>query len=324
MRGSARTGAAWHPAGVRFPAPVAVAELVSNFGGQADRGLESAWASGLAPIEDAEPGWLAPFTARRFLPIARRTGAALLVAEDLADLVPAGRRWIHPHAAYALARMLDMLRDVSPPPPGLVDPSTTLGTGVVVFEGASIGPNCVIEPNAVIYPRVRLGARVLVGAGAVLGRPGFGFVPSPEGIAYRVPQLGGVVIEDDAEIGPLATVDAGTHAPTVDGRWAKLDAHVHLGHNAVVGPGCFVAAQAGLAGSVRLGPGVRVGGQAGFADHVEVGEGAQIAAQSGVIGDVPAGSVFAGYPAVERWRWLRATARAMRTDRALRAPKRST
>ena len=64
-----------------------------------------------------------------------------------------------------------------------------------------------------------------------------------------------------------------------------------------------------LRGLGALGRGVLVGGQAGFADHVTVGDGARIAAKSGVIGDVPAGAVVAGYPAVPRARWLRALAR---------------
>jgi UDP-3-O-[3-hydroxymyristoyl] glucosamine N-acyltransferase len=109
-------------------------------------------------------------------------------------------------------------------------------------------------------------------------------------------------------IGPLVTVDAGTLAPTIVRRGAKLDAHVHVGHNCDIGEGTLVAAQCGFAGSVRVGKGVLIGGQAGFADHVTVGDGARVAAKSGVIGDVPAGAVFAGYPAVPRARWLRGLA----------------
>jgi UDP-3-O-[3-hydroxymyristoyl] glucosamine N-acyltransferase len=123
-----------------------------------------------------------------------------------------------------------------------------------------------------------------------------------------VPQLGGVVIEDDVVIGPLSTVDAGTLSPTRIRRGAKLDAHVHVGHNVDIGEGTIVAAQCGFAGSARIGRGVLVGGQAGIADHVVVGDGARIAAKSGVIGDVAPGATVAGYPAVPRIRWLRALA----------------
>ncbi len=283
----------------------------------------------VAPLEDAEAGDLAPLTARRFVRLATGSEAAILVDEALAPLVAAGRRWCHPQPALALARLLGRL---APPPPGDdralahvdagadVHPTASIGPGAVIFAGSRIGPGARIEPNAVIYGGARLGARVLVGAGAVVGRPGFGFAISSAG-AVRVPQLGGVVIEDDVEIGPLSTIDAGTLGPTVVGRGAKLDAHVHVGHNVVIGPGSMVAAQAGFAGSSRIGAGVLVGGQAGVADHVTVGDGARLAGKAGVIGDVAPGAVVAGYPAVDRTRWLRATARALADgDAARRSP----
>jgi UDP-3-O-[3-hydroxymyristoyl] glucosamine N-acyltransferase len=197
-----------------------------------------------------------------------------------------------------------------------IAPGVRIGAGAVIRSGARIGEGSVIGPNAVIYGRVRLGARVVVGAGAVLGRPGFGWAFRGDEVR-RIPQLGGVWVEDDVEIGPLATVDAGTLGPTVLERGVRLDAHVHVGHNVEMGPGTIVAAQAGFAGSVTLGRDVRVGGQAGVADHVTVGDRARIAAKAGVIGDIPEGGVVAGYPAVKRTRWLRGVARML----SLRGPQ---
>jgi UDP-3-O-[3-hydroxymyristoyl] glucosamine N-acyltransferase len=125
----------------------------------------------------------------------------------------------------------------------------------------------------------------------------------------RVPQLGGVVIDDDVTIGPLCTIDAGTLGATRIRQGAKLDAHVHVGHNVDIGRGVIVAAQCGFAGSVKVGDGVAIGGQVGIADHVVVGRFARIAGKSGVTRNVPEGAIVAGYPAVPRMRWLRALAR---------------
>lgn len=312
-----------HPAarGASLPRPTALGALAASHGGTADEGAAAIEVARVAPVEIAAEGDLAPVLVRRFVQAAIASRAALLVDESLAPLVPAGRRWTHPHAAYALARLLatiaprpelDTRASAYVSPGALVDSSAALGPGAVIMAGAVVGPEARVEANAVVYGGVVIGERAVVGAGAVVGRPGFGWVRSPEdGELVRMPHAGGVVVEDDAEIGPLSTVDAGTLVPTRIGRGAKLDAHVHVGHNAVVGPGAIVAAQAGFAGSVRIGAGALVGGQAGVADHVRVGDGARIAAQAGVIGDVPPRATVAGYPAVDRLRWLRSVARAL-------------
>jgi UDP-3-O-[3-hydroxymyristoyl] glucosamine N-acyltransferase len=174
------------------------------------------------------------------------------------------------------------------------------------------GQGCAIAPTAFLGPRVVLGNRVTVGPGAVIGYPGFGWARGEGNAVRAIPQLGGVVIEDDVYIGPLCTIDAGTLSPTRIRQGAKLDSHVHVGHNVDIGEGAIIAAQSGFAGSVKIGRGALIGGQVGVADHVTVGDGARVAAKSGVIGDVPAGTVVAGYPAVARVRWLRALARAFR------------
>jgi UDP-3-O-[3-hydroxymyristoyl] glucosamine N-acyltransferase len=249
----------------------------------------------LVPVEQAQAGDLAPLLSGRLARAARDAaarGAALLVDTSLqAAVAGVGAAWIHDHATWAMADLLDEARVPDVP--------------------AVAGEGCVIHPSAVLGPRVVLGARVAVGAGAVIGHPGFGWAFGAGGAVRSVPQLGGVIIGDDVTIGPLCTIDAGTLGPTRLRRGVKLDAHVHVGHNTAIGEGTLVAAQCGFAGSVTIGRGVLIGGQAGFADHVVVGDGARIAAKSGVIGDVPPGATFAGYPAVPRVRWLRAFARLL-------------
>jgi UDP-3-O-[3-hydroxymyristoyl] glucosamine N-acyltransferase len=282
---------------VRFRAPWTLAAFATKIGGTLNRGGEPAERLvRVSPVESAGDGDLAPLLAARYLAPAKAAlgrGASLLVSDTLAARLPEGARvWAHPHAAWALAAVLDECDATDVP--------------------ATMGDQAKVGPNVVLLARVVVGRNVEIGAGAVLGSPGFGWATAPDGRTRRVPQLGGVVIEDDVSIGPLCTIDAGTLSPTRIRRGAKLDAQVHIGHNVEIGEGTLVAAQAGFAGSVRVGRGVLVGGQAGIADHVAVGDGARIAAKSGVIGDVPAGAIVAGYPAVSRGRWLRALARLYR------------
>jgi len=274
-----------------------LAALAMRHGGRvAGDGERAPWR--FLPVGAAGDGDLTPVLAGRFVRSARQAagrGAVLLVDASLADAVAGAPAWVHERAAWAMAELLD--------------------EAIVPDEPAVLGPGCVVAPSAVLGPRVVLGARVRVGPGAVIGHPGFGWATA--GLATRpVPQLAGVVLEDDVSIGPLTTVDAGTLAPTRVRRGAKLDAHVHVGHNGDIGEGCIVAAQCGFAGSVTLGRGVLVGGQVGVGDHVTVGDGARIAGGSGVIGDVPPGAVVAGYPAIPRARWLRAIARLYRRPRS--------
>jgi UDP-3-O-[3-hydroxymyristoyl] glucosamine N-acyltransferase len=266
--------------------------LAARHGGRAIAGAERA-PRAITSIDLAGEGDLAPLLSPRFAASARaaiQRGAALLVDSSASGSVPAAPAiWEHEHAKWALAALLEEI---------------TVADAAPVF-----GADCSIAPTAVVGPRVLVGERVVIGAGCVIGHPGFGWAVGAGQAVRAIPQLAGVVIESDVSLGPLCTVDAGTLSPTRIRRGAKLDAHVHVGHNTDIGESTIVAAQCGFAGSVRLGRGVLVGGQVGIADHVVVGDGARIAAKSGVIGDVPPGTIVAGYPAVPRMRWLRALAK---------------
>lgn len=286
--------------------PRGLDDLVQRHGGVL-RGGAAGIVRRLSPIEFARSGDLAPLFAARYLEDARRAlarGAVLLVTEELAEAradVSALPAWVHPHAVWALASMLDLADAPATAP--VIDPSAK------------------IAPSAVLYPRVRVGRNVVIEAGAVIGAPGFGFTAGPDGAPRDVPQLGGVLLEDGVHVGPLCTIASGTLGPTILRSGVLLDAQVHVAHNCRIGRGTVIAAQCGLAGSVVVGERVRMGGQVGIADHLRIGDGAQIAAKSGVIGDLAAGVVVAGYPATPRPRWLRGLAELYRLAARRGAPK---
>jgi UDP-3-O-[3-hydroxymyristoyl] glucosamine N-acyltransferase len=283
------------PSGIPL-SPRSLKDFVERHGGVVKNGARGV-VRRIVPVMRAGAGDLAPLYGVRYIEDARAAvlrGAFLLIDDSLAERkeVESLPGWFHPHATWALAELLDA-GDVPPTEPVL-------------------GEGCQLGRGVVLMPRVRIGARVTIGAGAVIGEAGFGFASGPNGKQRAIPHLGGVVIEDDVHIGPLCTVSAGTLSPTTLKKGVKLDAQVHVGHNCEIGEGTVIAAQSGLAGSVTIGRGVMMGGQVGVADHIAIGDGARIAAKSGVIGDVHAGSTVAGYPAVDRRRWLRGLAEVYR------------
>lgn len=298
--------------GVPLP-PRSIADLVERHGGALRNGAKGV-VRRFVPVGRAAAGDLTVLLHARYAGQAveaSKRGALVLVDASLEtreELAPLAG-WFHAHAAWAMAEVLQAADAPENAP--------------------VIGPDCRIGQGVLILPRVQLGARVTIAPGAVIGAPGFGFAVGPDGASRDIPQLGGVIIEDDVHIGALCTIASGTIGPTVIRRGAKLDAQVHVGHNCEIGAHTIIAAQSGLAGSVTVGREVLIGGQVGIAEHLTIGDRARIAAKSGVIGDVADGVTVAGYPAVERQRWLRGLAELYRLAsgsgaRRLSTPPRST
>jgi UDP-3-O-[3-hydroxymyristoyl] glucosamine N-acyltransferase len=277
--------------------------------------------TGVAPLETAGPDDIAFVSDARHRRAAEASRAgAFVVPEDFGALSAPLLRCRSPR--QALIDLLGLFHPPEPPVPGIhptavvadsarVDPTAAVGALsvveagarvgararlhplVYVGPGAEVGEDAVLHPHVVLREGVRVGRRVIVHAGAVIGADGFGY--AWDGTAHRkIPQVGGVLIEDDVEIGANTTIDRATLGQTVVGRGTKIDNLVMVAHNVEIGEHCILAAQAGIAGSARLGRGVILLGQAGVADHVTIGDGAALGAQSGVSQDVAPGEKLFG------------------------------
>jgi len=183
----------------------------------------------------------------------------------------------------------------------------TLHPGVVLYDNVQLAEGCEIHANAVLHPGSQLGAGCVIQSNAVIGAEGFGFVPSAGGWV-KMPQTGRVVLEDGVEVGCGSTIDRPTVGETRIGAGTKIDNLVHVGHGVITGRGCALAAQVGIAGGAVLGNGVILAGQVGVANRAVIGDRAIASSKSGIHGEIAAGEVVSGYPAIPNRLWLRCSA----------------
>jgi UDP-3-O-[3-hydroxymyristoyl] glucosamine N-acyltransferase len=188
-------------------------------------------------------------------------------------------------------------------PHAVIGEGSTVGANARILAGAVVGRFCTLgdgvtlHPRAVLYDDCTLHDRVTVHAGAVVGADGFGY-RLVKGRHERVPQLGGVILEADVEVGANSTIDCGTFGPTRIGAGTKIDNQVMVSHNCRLGRHNILVSQAGLAGSCSTGDYVVLAGQVGIADHIHIGDRAVVGAQAGVISDLPADARVLGAPAM--------------------------
>jgi UDP-3-O-[3-hydroxymyristoyl] glucosamine N-acyltransferase len=145
-----------------------------------------------------------------------------------------------------------------------------------------------------------------VHSGSVIGSDGFGYV-FEEGKHHKIPQVGGVIIEDDVEIGSNVSVDRATTGNTIIGAGTKIDNLVQIAHNVMVGKNSIIVAQVGIGGSTEIGDYVTLAGQVGIADHIMIESGTMIGAQSGVMGNIAKG-IYTGSPVMPHRDWLKTQA----------------
>ena len=290
----------------------------------------------VAGIEEARAGDLTFFANPKYAAALRATQASAVILADRAEAAPCAMlRAANPYLAFARAMELFAPRVARPAgvhrladvaPTAVVDPTASIAAFVSVGEGArigartvvyphvtigagaAIGDDCVLHARVSIRERVSLGHRVVVQDGAVIGSDGFGFARRPDGTHHKIPQVGGVAVEDDVEIGANTAIDRPAVGETRIGAGTKIDNLVQIAHGVTIGRDVLLAAQVGIAGSSTLEDKVTLAGQVGVAGHLTVGKGVIATAQTGIPNSVDAGSFISGYPAIDNRDWLKSSA----------------
>ncbi|MBI0582827.1 MAG: UDP-3-O-(3-hydroxymyristoyl)glucosamine N-acyltransferase [Methanomassiliicoccus sp.] len=207
----------------------------------------------------------------------------------------------------AFARVLDRYFSVSWPA-GISD-DARVSEDAIIGKEVHIGPFCAVgrdviigdgsrlEGSVTVHDGVTIGRNVIIRAGAVIGTDGFGFNRNEAGALEKFPQVGGVVIEDDVEIGSNVCVARGTMADTRIGRGTKIDNLVQVAHNVQIGEDGLITSMVWLGGSVRIGDRCWLSPMVSVLNGVCIGDDVTVAMGSSVIRDVPSGQFVAGNPA---------------------------
>ena len=296
--------------------------------------------SGVASLKSATTGELCFIQQRKYLDdLARSSCSAVIVPRDLAcevsgkallvsanpqydfvravDLLGVGRRsssvGIHPTAQVAasarigrdvsIGALTTIAEDVD------IGAGTSIGSGVSIASSVRIGKRCLIHGRVTLEQAVVLGDRCILHPGVVIGCDGFGLVMHRKRW-HKIPQLGGVRIGDDVEIGANTTVDRGALDDTVIEQGCKLDNQIQIAHNVHIGAHTAIAACVGIAGSAVIGRYCKISGAAVVLGHLSVVDNVTITAMSLVTKDIREPGVYSsGTPLMENGLWHRSNAR---------------
>ena len=121
-----------------------------------------------------------------------------------------------------------------------------------------------------IYDDVVIGDNVIIHSNSVIGSDGFGMARREDGSWEKIAQLGIVNIGNDVEIGACCAIDRGALGNTTINNGVKLDNHIQIAHNVVIGENTVMAAYCGIAGSSVIGKNCVFGGDVCVVGHVEV------------------------------------------------------
>lgn len=255
---------------------------------------------GVSPIQQSSPGHVTFLTNSLYKKYLQTTEAAavILAADQAEDCAVNAIISANPYYTYSqIARFFETRLK----PTAGVHPTAVIGEHASIAETASIGPNVIIgqhvtigehtvigagsvigdyssideytelDARVTIYHQVRIGQRTHIMSGAVIGGDGFGFA-NQKGHWHKVPQLGGVTIGNDVDVGANTTIDRGALEDTIIEDGVKLDNLIQVGHNVKIGAHTVIAGCTAIAGSAVIGKHCVIGGATCIAGHLTIAD----------------------------------------------------
>lgn len=199
--------------------------------------------------------------------------------------------------------------------------NSVIKAGSVIEENTVLGEGCFIYPNVTVCYNCVLGDRVTLHPGVVIGAEGFGFARGPQGYV-KIAQVGRVILSDDVDIGANSCIDRGAIEDTVIGKGTKIDNHVQLGHNGLVGEHTVISGFTGIAGSCTIGNNVVIGGGVGINGHIKLHDGVMVTGDTMVTHSLVEPGVYSsGMPVTNNRAWRRNVVQLQQIDKLYRRVK---
>lgn len=284
--------------------------LVANLPDVVVRGDTHCVIVGIAPIQEANVGDIAFVSNAAYKKYLESTKASAVILSETEACDYSGNAVIAKNPYYVYSQVARYFCLDEKARPGIhqtavigedcaidetasIGPYAVIGSNVTIGEHAVIGAHCtigdhvsigsetVLDAHVTLYARSHLGKRVQIASGAVIGSEGFGLAPH-EGVWHKIPQLGGVRLEDDVAIGANTTIDRGALQDTVLEQGVKLDNLIQVGHNVHIGAHTVIAGCVAIAGSTKIGRHCIIGGASNLAGHIELADNVAVTGMTAV------------------------------------------
>ena len=175
-----------------------------------------------------------------------------------------------------------------------IHPTAIISEGAEIGKDVSVGAFSIIGPNAKIGNNVSISSHVVIEGHTTIGNNNqfYSFCSvgaNPQDLTYKEEPTE-VIIGENNIFREYVSIHKGTakdKAVTTIGDSCLLMAHVHIGHDAVVGSNVIMANSVNLAGHVMIGDKVIIGGGTNISQFVTLGRGSYIGGASAIDRDIP-------------------------------------
>ncbi len=319
------------------------ADEIAEFLGADIRGDKDVQIYGLNTLSNASKGELSFLSNSQYKWQLDGTNASFVIlsAEDSRDYAGSCLIVENPYLAYAKIShwffevRMKRLENGAPPKiedSAVISPGAVIGNDSIIGDFTEIGANVSIGsnvrigrytrifPNVSIYDGTVIGNNVIIHSNSVIGSDGFGMARREDGSWEKIAQLGSVNIGNYVEIGACCTIDRGALDDTVINNGVKLDNHIQIAHNVVIGENTVMAAFCGIAGSSVIGENCVFGGDVCVVGHVEVCDSVMITARTLVTKSITKpGSYSSGIiPLMDTKSWKKNAVRFTQLDKLAR------